>query len=80
VDVATLKQNINTPKIVDTSVTNKPRQTPQPMYASNTDNDENKRFRGFFRKASRIIERNTNVNPTENDERVLIGGMAINLK
>jgi hypothetical protein len=79
-DVAILNENINTPKIVDATVTNQPAQTPQPMYASNTDNDENKRFRGFFRKASRIIERNTNVNPTQNDDRVLIGGMAINLK
>jgi len=79
-DLAKLNEKINTLKIVDTSVTNHPVQTPQPMYASNTDNDENKRFRGFFRKATRLIERNTNVNPTENDERVLIGGMAINLK
>jgi hypothetical protein len=79
-EVATLKQTINTPKIVDPTVTKQQLQTPQPMYASNTDNDENKRLRGFFRKATRIIERNTNVNPTENDDRVLIGGMAINLK
>ena len=79
-DLATLNQNINTLKIVDPTVTKQTVQTPQPMYASNTDNDGNKRFRGFFRKASRIIERSTNVNPTENDERVLIGGMAINLK
>jgi len=79
-DLATLKEKINTRKIIDSSVTKQHVETPQPIYASNTDNDENKRFRGFFRKASRIIERNTNVNPTANDDRVLIGGMAINLK
>jgi hypothetical protein len=75
-----LNEKINTRKIVDTSVTYPTVETPHIMYASNTDNDENKRFRGFFRKASRIIERSTNVNPTANDDRVLIGGMAINLK
>ena len=75
-----LNDKVNTPKIIDPAVTNEPPQTPQPRYVSNTDNDENKRFRGFFRKASRIIERSTNVNPNTNDDRVLIGGMAINLK
>ena len=75
-----INDKINAPKIVDGSVTNPAVETPHVMYASNTDNDENKRFRGFFRKASRIIERSTNVNPNANDDRVLIGGMAINLK
>ena len=50
------------------------------MYASNTDNNENKRLRGFFRKATRFIERTTNINPANDDNKVLIGGMAINLK
>ena len=75
-----LNEKINARKIVDTSVTYPTVETPHVMYASNTDNDENRRFRGFFRKASRIIERSTNVNPNANDDRVLIGGMAINLK
>jgi hypothetical protein len=84
-EMATLNENAlnekrNTRKIVAPSVTNPTVETPHVMYASNTDNDENKRFRGFFRKASRIIERSTNVNPNANDDRVLIGGMAINLK
>ena len=47
------------------------------MYASNT---ENKKLRGFFRKATRLIEHATNINPADDDNRVLIGGMAINLK
>ena len=80
VDDNAINDKINTRKIVDGSVTNPTIETPHVMYASNTDNDENKRFRGFFRKASRIIESSTNVNPTANDDRVLIGGMAINLK
>jgi len=46
------------------------------QYASNT---ENKKFRGFFRKATRILERTTSINAAD-DDKVLIGGMAINLK
>jgi hypothetical protein len=42
-------------------------------------NPENKKFRGFFRKATRILERTTSINAAE-DDKVLIGGMAINLK
>ena len=51
--------------------------TPDPVYARNT---ENKKLRGFFRKATRFIERTTNINPANDDNKVLIGGMAINLK
>lgn len=70
-----LKENFSTP-----TVTNNPPQTPEPMYASNTDNSDNKRLRGFFRKATRLIEHTTKINPADDDNRVLIGGMAINLK
>jgi hypothetical protein len=70
------------------SVTNSPNQTldnsdasnNDVIYASNTDRNENKRLRGFFRKATRFIEHTTNINPADDDNKVLIGGMAINLK
>ena len=73
------KENINT-----VAVTNPGVETPDKsstsddavQYASNT---ENKKFRGFFRKATRLIERTTSINAAE-DDKVLIGGMAINLK
>jgi len=64
-------------QIINDSVVTKPlHQTPD-EYASNTGN---KRFRGFFRKATRLIERTSGINPANDDDRVLIGGMAINLK
>jgi len=69
----THKENFN-----PDSVTKHQRETPQPIYASN--NTENKRLRGFFRKATRLIERTTNINPANDDNKVLIGGMAFNLK
>jgi len=43
-------------------------------------NDENKKLRGFFRKAARFSERTTKVNPANDDNRVLIGAMAVSLK
>jgi len=67
-------------------VTNPTVETPDKSTTSNNDvqyasnNTENKRLRGFFRKATRLIERTTNINPANDDNKVLIGGMAINLK
>ena len=49
-----------------------------PYLAENTDTD--KKLRGLFRKATRFIERTSGINPANDDNRVLIGGMAINLK
>ena len=67
-----LKENFNEP-----AVTKEYPQTPEHIIASNT---ESKKFRGFFRKATRLFERATNINPTDDNNKVLIGGMAINLK
>jgi hypothetical protein len=69
----------------DEIVTNPSPQTPDKRITSDkgveyASNAENKRLRGFFRKATRLIERTTNINPANDDNRVLIGGMAINLK
>ena len=64
-----------------TVVTNNPSQTPEPIYAvDNSERSDNKKLRGFFRKATRLIEHTTRINPADDDNRVLIGGMAINLK
>jgi hypothetical protein len=75
----THKGNINTD-----AVTNPVIQTPnggRPGGAVDPPGDgtENKKFRGFFRKATRILERTTSINAAD-DDKVLIGGMAINLK
>ena len=41
---------------------------------------ENKKIRGFFRKATRIFERTTNIAAANDDDKLLVGGFAINLK
>jgi hypothetical protein len=38
------------------------------------------KLRGFLRKVTRTFEKNTNINATDDDERVLIGGLALKLK
>ena len=73
------KENINTDPVTKAVV-----ETPDKSSTSNdavqyASNAENKKFRGFFRKATRLIERTTNINAAD-DDKVLIGGMAINLK
>ena len=44
------------------------------------DNDESKnKLRGLFRKVTRIFERNTHINATDDDNRLLIGGLSVKL-
>ena len=41
---------------------------------------QNKSSRGFFRKAFRFLEKTTGIKPANDDDRVLIGGLAVKLK
>ena len=81
--------NNNSPK-KENPLTNKPvtHTADKPLYASNpTVNDEDlnqsggkkSKLRGFFRKLTRTFEKNTNIDATD-DDRLLIGGLAIKLK
>lgn len=38
------------------------------------------KLRGFFRKVTRTFEKRTNIDPTDQDNRLLVGGLAIKLK
>jgi hypothetical protein len=38
------------------------------------------KLRGFFRKVTRTFEKRTNINTTDDDNRLLVGGLAIRLK
>jgi len=75
-DIDTHKKIFNTEPVTK-RVVETPESNIDPSIA---DNGENKKLRGFFRKATRLIERTTNINPANDDNKVLIGGMAINLK
>lgn len=48
-------------------------------YAS-LEEGSNKKSRGFFRKLTRFLEKNTKINPANDDDRVLIGAIAVKMK
>lgn len=73
------KENINTDPVTKAGVETPDKSSTSDDAVQYASNAENKKFRGFFRKATRLIERTTNIN-TADDDKVLIGGMAINLK
>ncbi len=50
------------------------------VYASNNES-KNKKLRGFFRKATRVFEKRTNISATDDTEgKILIGALAVKLK
>lgn len=50
----------------------------EPQYAS-LEEGQNKKSRGFFRKAVRFVEKTTKIKPANDDDRILIGGLAVKL-
>jgi hypothetical protein len=73
------KENINADPVTKAGVKTPDKSNTSDDAVQYASNAENKKFRGFFRKATRLIERTTNINAAD-DDKVLIGGMAINLK
>ena len=73
------KENINTDPVTKAVVETPDKSSTSDDAVQYASNAENKKFRGFFRKATRLIERTTSINAAD-DDKVLIGGMAINLK
>ena len=80
------QQNINeqgvTNKLPVRTTTEASPEIVQPLYVVDVADVEqdNKKIRGFFRKATRIFERTTNIAAANEDDKILVGGFAINLK
>jgi hypothetical protein len=81
-----VKENINNKPV--TNVPDKPYNTIEtapeqkdiePVFVSNNEGS-NKKTRGFFRKATRIFEKRTNISAADDDDKVLIGVLAVRLK
>lgn len=51
----------------------------QGIETAGNDGKKNK-LRGFFRKVTRTFEKRTNIDPTDQEDRLLVGGLAIKLK
>ena len=73
--------------LTNPGVTNKSAQPSEVVQASFKNDDQidqpsgkKSKLRGFFRKVTRTFEKRTNINPTNDDEKLLVGGLAIRLK
>ena len=78
------KEIIETPSVTPRTV--------QPLYASTSPagiNDEDEplessgkksKLRGFLRKVTRTFEKKTNIDPTDDSDRLLVGGLSLRLK
>lgn len=91
---ATPQQNSNTPAVTravnDTysNMTASANRDNNVLTANQQDNDEletersgkKNKLRGFFRKVTRTFEKTTHINATDDDDRLLVGGLAIRLK
>ena len=78
------QQIINTPAVTTTiaepyNIQKEAQNETGVIYASNNSNDKQGSLRGFLRKASRFIERRTGINPVNEDDKLLIGVVAIKL-
>ncbi len=61
------------------SITTVASEKPDATYAS-LEEGGNKKVRGFFRKVTRLFEKTTKINPADDDDRVLIGAVALKLR
>lgn len=69
----------------DNIVTTIPTETSDIKYASNVELEQpggkkNSKLRGLLRKVTRTFEKTTNIDATDDEDRVLIGGLALKLK
>ncbi|OQY95662.1 MAG: hypothetical protein B6D37_04205 [Sphingobacteriales bacterium UTBCD1] len=79
--------NISTSQTGTPPVTNTPanpfinKETPEKTDAvfASQDEKDNKKTRGFFRKVTRLFEKTTRINPTDDNDRLLIGSLAVKL-
>lgn len=78
------KQIINEPAVTPPSVASFNHQTTLPVTAEQrdvvkTDNEKKSTLKGFLRKATRFIERRTNISTTNENDELLIGAVALKL-
>ena len=89
-NVVTIPKEIINPKnsSTDVAVTNinpSPSNIVNASYAEdnadlNQPNDKKTKLRGFFRKVTRTFEKRTNMDPTDDENKLLVAGLAFKLK
>lgn len=73
------KVSVNNPDVTSSLLARNTIETPVETKES-TDNDRKGSIKGFLRKATRMIEKRTGIDPTNENGELLIGAVAINLK
>ena len=73
------KDNLNTGSVTNLNPDRTTIKGPDEPLAQ-TDNDRKGSLKGFLRKATRVIEKRTGIDPTNSNGELLIGAVAINLK
>ncbi|MBN8687200.1 MAG: hypothetical protein J0M10_09285 [Chitinophagales bacterium] len=81
----TSKDDKNDPKhSLTTDLVTNPVAVPSDDYKTaaltETADGKKNKLRGFFRKVTRTFEKRTNIDPTDEDDRLLVGGLSIKLK
>ena len=81
------KENVNTSPALNQYVTNNsasPSNFKQATFKDvsvfDQDDNKNNKIRGFFRKLTRTLEKRTNIDATDDDDKLLVAGLAIKLK
>jgi len=80
------EKNNKSTSLTDRVVTSPSAQPSDKRTASVNESDLNQgdgkknKLRGLFRKVTRTFEKRTNIDPTDDDDRLLVGGLAIRLK
>ena len=79
------KQTLNTRAVTSTTTTSYNHQetalktAEQRDFLAEVDNDKKASLKGFLRKATRFIERRTNIKATNENDELLIGAVALKL-
>ena len=81
----TPKQTLNSPVVTSPSVASynpteaSPKTAEQREFLAEVDNEKKSSLKGFLRKATRFIERRTNIKATNENDELLIGAVALKL-
>jgi hypothetical protein len=78
-DLSPEKNSISSETFTNNAVTDGIAEPSNPQIVA-LDDEPNRKSRGLFRKATRVFERRTNIDATDDDERLLIGGFTVKLK
>ena len=79
IDLSPAKESSLTNTKGKTELTKVTDEAPQPSYAVEQQSSGNKGLRGFLRKVTRTFEKRTNIKATDDDDRLLIAGLAIKM-